>query len=65
MKSRLALFYVEIFGGNCLLVEARGIEAARRYVLGEYGRNAAPRVKKATPDNEAWVKAMGGAVHQA
>jgi hypothetical protein len=64
MKKKI-LYYATFSGGGCTLVEASSIKVAREYLFHQYGCSAEPRVVKATEENEDWVKAMGGAVHEA
>lgn len=59
----MALFYVEaVWGGG--IREARTLEQAARRFREEVGSYGYKGVRKATPADIAWVKAMGGAVPQ-
>lgn len=57
------LFYVDT-GMGCALYRAGSIEAARKAALDDVGRMNFKSVRPATDEDEGWVTAMGGAVHE-
>jgi hypothetical protein len=52
--------YVELYGTQCNIEEARSVEACHRAMLREYGTDSEPRVRKATKEDIAWVTGMQG-----
>lgn len=61
----MKMYNVEFRLGQAL-VNAENIEAARDYAKQEWGNHNGPyKVTKATKQDEAWVKGMGGMVHDA
>ena len=48
------------------LVNAKSLEAAKKYALREWGESNAPyRVAEASLEDQAWVENAGGMVHEA
>lgn len=59
------MYNVEFRLGQAL-VDADDAEKAKAYAQTEWGRMNGPyKVTKATKEDEAWVKGMGGIVHDA
>lgn len=56
------IFYVET-GIGCALIKASSIDQAEKKVISEVGTyNGVQRIRVATEEDIAWVKAMGGLV---
>ena len=63
-KDTRTLYYVE-FDCGCSLVRAPDVDSAEMFLEREFGRRNGPyHGKKATEDDEAYVRAMGGKVHE-
>ena len=63
----MAIYSITLDSGwRQTLVEARSPAQAKRYAIDEFGRHLAPySIERATDKDVAWVKGMGGRIHEA